>query len=93
MPGASVAFVGAVGNDGAGRLLLDVLDGEGIDRSGVVVSAARPTGRAVIVVDDGGENTIVVVAGANEEAVAIESLTPVSCSPSWRSRCRPSLPR
>ena len=70
--GASVAFVGAVGNDGAGRLLLDVLDGEGIDRSGVVVSATRPTGRAVIVVDDGGENTIVVVAGANEEAVAVD---------------------
>ena len=44
--GASVAFVGAVGNDGAGRLLLDVLDGEGIDRSGVAVSApARPAVR------------------------------------------------
>ena len=69
--GASVAFVGAVGDDDAGRLLLDVLDGEGIDRSGVAVSA-RPTGRAVIVVDDGGENIIVVVAGANEEAVAVE---------------------
>lgn len=70
--GASVAFVGAVGNDGAGRLLLDILDGEDIDRSRVVVSATRPTGRAVIVVDDSGENTIVVVAGANEQAVAVD---------------------
>jgi ribokinase len=67
--GAAVAFVGAVGADDAGRTLLGVLDAEVIDRSAVLVSSTRPTGRAVIVVDDGGENTIVVVPGANAEVV------------------------
>lgn len=62
--GASVAFVGAVGHDAAGDALLGVLADEGIDTTGVDRVAA-PTGRALIGVDAGGENSIIVVAGAN----------------------------
>ncbi|MDQ3176910.1 MAG: ribokinase [Actinomycetota bacterium] len=72
--GATVRFVGAVGNDDAGRLLFDVLSSEGIDASEVRTST-MPTGRAVIVVADEGENTIVVVPGANADAV-VTSLPP-----------------
>ena len=63
--GASVIFLGAVGDDDAGRYALADLDSEGVDTSTVVRSAERPTGTAFIMVDARGENTIVVVSGAN----------------------------
>lgn len=66
--GARVAFVGAVGNDAAGDRLVEVLLTDGIDATDVTrVNGA--TGRAVIVVDEHGENTIVVVPGANADVV------------------------
>jgi ribokinase len=45
--------------------LIDVARHDGIDVSGVVVSSEAPTGRAIIVVSDDGENSIVVIPGAN----------------------------
>jgi ribokinase len=63
--GATTTFIGAVGGDDAGRFLLDQLAAAGIDAD--VARSERPTGRAVITVDDGGENSIVVVAGANTD--------------------------
>lgn len=62
--GARAAFVGCVGDDAAGRHLRTVLGDEGIDVSGLRVSEL-PTGRAFISVDENGENSIVVVPGAN----------------------------
>jgi len=62
--GAHVMFVGCVGDDGAGHRMRAVLAEDGIDASALAVSSS-PTGRALIVVDDSGENSIVVVPGAN----------------------------
>jgi ribokinase len=62
--GAVTSFVGAVGDDDAGRTLLAQLAATGVDTSQVAASS-RPTGRALITVDERGENAIVVVAGAN----------------------------
>jgi ribokinase len=62
--GARTAMVGAVGSDEAGRQLRTVLADEGIDTS-ALVTAAAPTGRALIGVDPLGENSIMVVPGAN----------------------------
>lgn len=62
--GASVTFVGALGDDAAGRQLLEVLRLDGID-TGQTEIVSAPTGRAAIVVDETGENSIVVVPGAN----------------------------
>jgi ribokinase len=45
-------------------MLRDLLNAEGIDTSQLVTVDA-PTGRAFITVDPSGENTIVIVAGAN----------------------------
>jgi ribokinase len=70
--GATVAFVGAVGCDAAGDTLRAVLAAEHIDITGLARSD-RPSGRAVIVVDAEGENSIVVVAGANAE-VGVDAL-------------------
>jgi ribokinase len=64
--GAPTTFIGAVGDDDAGRALLAQLDGAGIDTRRVARSA-RPTGRALIAVDERGENSIVVVPGANAD--------------------------
>lgn len=62
--GARVAFVGRVGSDGHGAFVLDTLRAAGVDVSHVRVADA-PTGTALITVDSGGDNTIVVSPGAN----------------------------
>lgn len=63
--GARTAFVGAIGDDDAGRRLRAVAVEAGIDVSRLQVRAGSPTGRAVITVSDDGDNSIIVVPGAN----------------------------
>lgn len=63
--GASVSFIGAVGNDDAGRSLRQVAVDDGINTAGLVTVPGAPTGRAVIGVGDDGANLIIVVPGAN----------------------------
>ncbi|MEL7206786.1 MAG: ribokinase [Actinomycetota bacterium] len=64
--GASVAFVGTVGDDPDGAYLSAHLGSEGVDTSEVAV-VARPTGLAVILLEGDGSNRIVVAPGANGE--------------------------
>ena len=63
--GRSVAMVGVVGGDGAGRDLLESLRVDGVDTMQVVVDSQERSGLAVITVDGQGENMIVVDPGAN----------------------------
>lgn len=67
--GASTSFVGAVGHDTAGDMLLGVMHDDGIDTSHVH-AVSEPSGRALIFVSAAGENSIVVVAGANDTVQA-----------------------
>jgi len=60
-----VAMLGCVGQDDLGREAVDALRVEGIDVEGVARASDAPTGVALIVVDDAGENQIVVAPGAN----------------------------
>lgn len=62
--GARVAFVGAVGRDHAGDVLRAALVADGVDVAHLATVDA-PTGRALIGVADSGENSIIVVPGAN----------------------------
>jgi ribokinase len=62
--GAEVELRGAVGDDGFGRELEARLDELGIERGGVF-RLPGPTGLAVPMVDDMGENSIVIAPGAN----------------------------
>jgi ribokinase len=62
--GARTSMIGAVGNDEPGVRLRGVLSDNDIDSSYVAISD-DVTGRAIIVVDEHGENTIVVIPGAN----------------------------
>ncbi|USX50126.1 ribokinase [Lentzea sp. HUAS12] len=64
--GASVALVGALGDDGYGSLLRESLESSGVDTA-LVKTSARPTGIAYITVTPDGENSIVVSPGANSD--------------------------
>lgn len=63
-PDVDVVMVGCVGSDDAGALLRDDLVAAGVDVS-AVREVPGASGLALIAVDDTGENTIVVVPGAN----------------------------
>lgn len=63
--GADVRFVARIGNDPLGSAGLQRLREELIDTRHVIQDAKLPTGVAFIVVDDHGENSIVVASGAN----------------------------
>jgi ribokinase len=63
--GGSVAMVASVGDDENGTAAVHDLEVRGIDVDGIAHALGTPTGSAVIVVSDDGENTIVVDPGAN----------------------------
>jgi len=63
--GTSVHLVGRVGDDDFGQRLLNGLSAHHVDTRHVTVSEGTPSGAAVILVDQQGENTIIVAAGAN----------------------------
>lgn len=63
--GADVRLVGAVGDDANAALLLGSVEAAGVDTSRVRRIAGVPTGVAGITVDEQGENSIVIVPGAN----------------------------
>lgn len=61
-----VAMVGCVGSDDVGRGLIDELAAANVDTSNIA-TVAGPTGFASVLVDDAGENVVVVYPGANEQ--------------------------
>jgi ribokinase len=63
--GGHVAMVGQVGGDGYGRWLRGSLESVGVNASYVSTDDAVSSGVALITTDAAGQNTIVVVAGAN----------------------------
>ncbi len=63
--GAQVTFVGKIGTDALGDEALTSLLAEGIDTSLISRDPDHATGTAWIIVDDRGENSIVVASGAN----------------------------
>lgn len=63
--GAYVTFVGRIGTDMFGEMALKVWKDAGIDTSYVTETADAATGVATIIVDEAGENVIVVASGAN----------------------------
>jgi len=72
--GASVVFVGRVGADVHGASLKKGLAGQGIDTRNLAETEAAPTGLAAILLDESGQNRIIIYPGANfhipETAVA-----------------------
>ena len=77
--GATCAMVATVGSDGAA--LVSQLGDQGVDTSRMRVDASAMTGTAVIMIDDDGQNSIIVSAGANESLTADEVREAVAAFP------------
>ena len=60
-----MSMVGCVGHDAFGEALLENLASDGIDHGFVIQDPEAATGVALIVVDDAGQNSIVVASGGN----------------------------
>lgn len=76
---ANVSMLGRVGPDDLGRQLRENLASAGCDVSSVITTANQTTGIALIFVADSGQNSIVIVPGANgalspEDIAAASSL-------------------
>jgi ribokinase len=63
--GANVEMIGALGKDGNGTILRDNLKAMGVRNDRLKVVEGIPTGVALIMVNDTGDNSIVVIGGAN----------------------------
>jgi len=70
--GAHVAMIGRVGADGFGAALKAALARDAIDTTHVSTHPRAPTGVAMILVEDGGENRIVLAPGANAALTSAE---------------------
>lgn len=62
--GAEVTLIGRIGDDAAGRAAADGLRAEGVDAR-LAIDPARPTGACVVLVEPGGERSMLPDAGAN----------------------------
>jgi ribokinase len=60
-----VCFVTSIGDDGFGKASLATLNRENLVTDQMLISHAKPSGVALIVVDDLGQNQIAVAPGAN----------------------------
>ncbi len=63
--GADTYFVGCVGNDAFGQAQRESLESDGVNVDHLKVHPDEPTGTAVILVADEGQNSIVVTPSAN----------------------------
>lgn len=68
--GARTAFIGCVGDDARGRVLVATLRAELVDTTHVATAASAATGAAVIQVDTRGQKQILAALGANRELTA-----------------------
>lgn len=73
--GGQVAMLGRVGMDGFGEVLMKNLSVNGVEAYLTQAVQGPPTGVALIMVNDSGDNSIVVIPGANF-ALSKEDLTP-----------------
>lgn len=70
--GGKVAMLGAVGEDGAGRQMLDNLSDWSVDTQFVMRKGNEGTGTFIVQVDQTSENTMVGTLGANDTITAAE---------------------
>ena len=70
--GGQVCFVTKVGDDLFGRQAVEGYQNEGIDVEHIFRTEEAPTGVALILVDESGENLISVASGANHALTAVD---------------------
>lgn len=72
MAGVRTCFVGMIGTDANGELVRRTLLEHDVDTTALLTDRSAPTGTAQLMVDQGGENTIVVTSGANGRITPVE---------------------
>lgn len=65
--GAQTAFIGEVGKDNSGQMMLDEMNANGIDVAGIRENDQVGTGTASILLDENGQNSILIYGGANQQ--------------------------
>lgn len=58
-------FIGQVGEDAHGRLITEALEGGGVHLAHLRTVPGAPTGHAVVMLQSDGQNSIIIVGGAN----------------------------
>jgi fructokinase len=79
--GASVAFIGCVGHDGFGDLIVERLRADGVDVSGIARSETLPTGTAFVTYRSNGDRDFIFNIG-NSAAAQIDA-TSVRPESAW----------
>lgn len=76
--GGNVAMAGRIGDDVFSKVVLDSLSSAGAGKELIATTQDVPTGSAFITVDDTGDNSIIVVPGANGycSTADVDSLKP-----------------
>lgn len=76
--GRSTFFLGRVGSDAHGQLIEDALSDGGVRLDRLQRVEAAPTGHAVVMLQENGQNSIIIVGGANiwgwQDEVMVEDL-------------------
>ncbi|GAA1447754.1 ribokinase [Leifsonia poae] len=78
--GAPTFMIGAVGDDAEAAVMIRALNDRGVGVDGIVARRDALTGRALVLVDDEAENSIVVLPGANallDDSVAVAELATI----------------
>ena len=65
--GAQTALIGEVGKDNSGQMMLDEMKANGIDVAGIRENDQVGTGTASILLDENGQNSILIYGGANQQ--------------------------
>ena len=71
--GAKTNFIGKVGREGAADFMLDTFKKDGMNIEHVTYSETAGTGQAYIMVDEHGQNSILIYGGANQ-AITVEDI-------------------
>lgn len=70
--GADTYFIGKVGDDANGKFMINSMTESGINVDQITVTKDAKTGQAFILLDDEGQNSILVYGGANQELTAAD---------------------
>jgi ribokinase len=70
LAGANTNMIGCVGQDPFGKILIDSLSQAGVNVDGVQELTGVSTGIATILVEENGENRIIIVPGANDRVTS-----------------------
>ena len=63
--GVETEMIGMVGNDSQGKILIKNLNKYSIKNDGIFINDKDVSGRAIITVDENGDNNIIVIPGTN----------------------------